>query len=77
MPGGFPPSQDAREEDHADRQPEAATGNPRPPTYRQPSGDDFIPRQFGGFELGGLAHETEVLAGGLIERVQPEGLFPG
>ena len=69
VPSGFALPQQAREGAHADGQPEAAARDPRPPGHRQPGGDHLIPGQFRCFELGGLAHESEVLAGGRVESV--------
>src|ERR1017187_1898596 len=77
LPGGFASAQQSRKSAHTDSQPQAAARDPRPPVHRQPGGDDLVPCQFGGFELSGLAGKAEVLARGVVEGVQPQGLFPG
>src|SRR5881296_3053572 len=77
MPGGFAQAQDAGQSDHADGDPKADASEPCPVVDGQPGGNDFEPRQIRRLKLGRFARKTEVEARRLVERIEPERLFPG
>src|SRR5689334_14200844 len=77
MPRGATLTKDSGQKTRTDGAPETQACKPRPPVCGEPGGDDFIPDEFGRFELRGFAGEAEVRVHILVEGIEPGGLFPG